>query len=133
VGLSVHCTVVGFLHSAAPDTYARFVAAFRQGLKEAGYSRIPLGAGSIRSAAGAGRRYGRPAGVYDRCDGRRPRGYNSQCDTFISRLGINLFDQQYQDRFDKDYGAASAALLGSRFDVVNETFGRKICRELSLD
>jgi hypothetical protein len=44
-----------------------------------------------------------------------------------------LFDQQYQDRFDKDYGAASAALLGSRFDVVNETFGRKICRELSLD
>jgi putative tryptophan/tyrosine transport system substrate-binding protein len=29
--------VVGFLHSAAPDTYARFVAAFRQGLKETGY------------------------------------------------------------------------------------------------
>jgi putative tryptophan/tyrosine transport system substrate-binding protein len=29
--------VVGFLHSAAPDTYARFVAAFQQGLRENGY------------------------------------------------------------------------------------------------
>jgi ABC-type uncharacterized transport system substrate-binding protein len=29
--------VVGFLHSAAPDTYTLFVDAFRQGLKEAGY------------------------------------------------------------------------------------------------
>jgi putative tryptophan/tyrosine transport system substrate-binding protein len=29
--------VVGFLHSAAPDTYARFVAAFQQGLRETGY------------------------------------------------------------------------------------------------
>jgi putative tryptophan/tyrosine transport system substrate-binding protein len=29
--------VVGFLHSAAPDTYTHFVDAFRQGLKEAGY------------------------------------------------------------------------------------------------
>jgi putative tryptophan/tyrosine transport system substrate-binding protein len=29
--------VVGFLHSAAPDKYAGFVAAFQRGLKEAGY------------------------------------------------------------------------------------------------
>jgi len=29
--------VVGFLHSASPDGYAPYVAAFRQGLKEAGY------------------------------------------------------------------------------------------------
>ncbi len=29
--------VIGFLHSASPDTYTRFVAAYRQGLKEAGY------------------------------------------------------------------------------------------------
>jgi gluconolactonase len=44
----------------------------------------------------------------------------------IQRAGKGrLFDQQYQDRFDKDYGAASAALLGSRFDVVRETFGRQ--------
>jgi len=29
--------VIGFLNSASPDAYAPFVAAFRQGLKEAGY------------------------------------------------------------------------------------------------
>jgi putative ABC transport system substrate-binding protein len=29
--------VVGFLHSAAPDKYGRFVAAFQEGLREAGY------------------------------------------------------------------------------------------------
>src|SRR5262245_21230364 len=29
--------VVGFLHGASPDGYAPYVAAFRQGLKEAGY------------------------------------------------------------------------------------------------
>src|SRR5215469_1854972 len=29
--------VIGFLNSASPDGYARFVEAFRQGLKEAGY------------------------------------------------------------------------------------------------
>jgi hypothetical protein len=29
--------LVGFLHSAAPDKYARFVAAFQQGLRETGY------------------------------------------------------------------------------------------------
>ena len=29
--------VIGLLHSASPDGYAPFVAAFRQGLKEAGY------------------------------------------------------------------------------------------------
>jgi putative ABC transport system substrate-binding protein len=30
--------VVGFLNAASPEGYARFVAAFRQGLKEAGYA-----------------------------------------------------------------------------------------------
>jgi putative tryptophan/tyrosine transport system substrate-binding protein len=29
--------VVGFLHGASPDGYAPYLAAFRQGLKEAGY------------------------------------------------------------------------------------------------
>jgi putative ABC transport system substrate-binding protein len=29
--------VIGFLNSASPDTYAPYVAAFRLGLKEAGY------------------------------------------------------------------------------------------------
>ena len=29
--------VIGFLNSASPDGYARFVGAFRQGLKETGY------------------------------------------------------------------------------------------------
>ena len=29
--------VVGFLHSGSPETYATIVAAFRQGLREAGY------------------------------------------------------------------------------------------------
>ena len=29
--------VVGFLHSASPEPFANFVAAFRQGLSEAGY------------------------------------------------------------------------------------------------
>src|SRR5437588_7556262 len=29
--------VVGFLHSGSPDQYARLVAAFREGLREAGY------------------------------------------------------------------------------------------------
>jgi putative ABC transport system substrate-binding protein len=29
--------VIGFLNSASPDGYARFVEAFRQGLKETGY------------------------------------------------------------------------------------------------
>src|SRR5438270_13989505 len=29
--------VIGFLNGASPDAYAPFVAAFRQGLKEAGY------------------------------------------------------------------------------------------------
>jgi|SRR5271166_368515 len=29
--------VVGFLHTASPDTYARFIAAYRQGLSETGY------------------------------------------------------------------------------------------------
>jgi putative ABC transport system substrate-binding protein len=29
--------VVGFLNGASPDGYAPYVAAFRQGLKEAGY------------------------------------------------------------------------------------------------
>src|SRR5437660_773304 len=29
--------VIGFLHSATPESYAPMVAAFRQGLKEAGY------------------------------------------------------------------------------------------------
>src|SRR5262245_40010488 len=29
--------VIGFLNSASPDGYAPYVAAFRQGLKEAGY------------------------------------------------------------------------------------------------
>jgi putative ABC transport system substrate-binding protein len=29
--------VIGFLSSAAPDTFAPFLVAFRQGLKEAGY------------------------------------------------------------------------------------------------
>jgi putative ABC transport system substrate-binding protein len=30
--------VIGFLHPASPDTYASFIAAFRQGLKESGYA-----------------------------------------------------------------------------------------------
>jgi hypothetical protein len=29
--------VIGFLHTASPDTYAPFIAAFRLGLKESGY------------------------------------------------------------------------------------------------
>jgi putative tryptophan/tyrosine transport system substrate-binding protein len=29
--------VIGLLHTASPDTYAQFVAAYRLGLKEAGY------------------------------------------------------------------------------------------------
>jgi hypothetical protein len=29
--------VIGFLHSASPETYATIVAAFRQGLSDAGY------------------------------------------------------------------------------------------------
>ena len=29
--------VVGFLHGASPDGFAPYLAAFRQGLKEAGY------------------------------------------------------------------------------------------------
>jgi putative tryptophan/tyrosine transport system substrate-binding protein len=29
--------VIGFLHSGSPGPYARVLAAFRQGLKEAGY------------------------------------------------------------------------------------------------
>ncbi len=29
--------VIGFLNSASPDGYAHMLAAFRQGLKEAGY------------------------------------------------------------------------------------------------
>src|SRR5437660_506586 len=29
--------VIGFLHSVSPDGFAPYVAAFRQGLKEAGY------------------------------------------------------------------------------------------------
>ena len=32
--------VVGFLHSASPDGYAPYVAAFRQGLKEAARSTV---------------------------------------------------------------------------------------------
>ena len=29
--------VIGFLHTASPDTYAPFIAAFRLALKESGY------------------------------------------------------------------------------------------------
>jgi putative tryptophan/tyrosine transport system substrate-binding protein len=29
--------VIGFLHSASPEPFAQFVAAFREGLKDAGY------------------------------------------------------------------------------------------------
>jgi len=45
--------VIGFLHSGSPGPYGRVLAAFRQGLKEAGYvegqnaDRVPLGAWSI--------------------------------------------------------------------------------------
>jgi putative ABC transport system substrate-binding protein len=31
--------VIGFLHSGSPGPYGRVLAAFRQGLKEAGYSK----------------------------------------------------------------------------------------------
>jgi putative ABC transport system substrate-binding protein len=32
--------VIGFLNGASPEGYAPFVAAFRQGLKEAGYVEV---------------------------------------------------------------------------------------------
>ena len=34
--------VIGFLHTASPDTYAPFIAAFRLGLKESGLSLIHI-------------------------------------------------------------------------------------------
>ena len=70
--------VIGFLNGASPDGYAPMVAAFRQGLKEAGYcrgperrDRISLGGGTIRPAAGDGGRSGSPSGGGDRRDAAR--------------------------------------------------------------
>jgi hypothetical protein len=53
-------SVIGFLSNISPDPIARPIAAFRQGLKEAGYIEaqnvaIPLGRRSQRSIAGVGR------------------------------------------------------------------------------
>ena len=65
--------------------HARTVAAFRQGLSEAGLrrgperrDRIPLGGGPIRSAAGAGGRSGPPSGRRDRRAGGHAVGARGQ-------------------------------------------------------
>jgi hypothetical protein len=54
--------VIGFFHLTSPETTREYLAAFRRGLGDTGYiegrkrgDRIPMGTGSKRSAADAGR------------------------------------------------------------------------------
>ena len=77
--------VIGFLNSASPDGYADRAARIPPGPegsrlcrgRERG-DRIPLGRGSIRSAAGAGGRSGSPSGGRDRRDRRHRSGARGQ-------------------------------------------------------
>ena len=54
--------VIGFFHLTSPETTREYLSAFRRGLGDTGYTegrtgdRIPMGRGSKRSAADAGRR-----------------------------------------------------------------------------
>jgi hypothetical protein len=83
--------VIGFLNNTSPEIRRVELAAFHRGLKEGGYVEgqkdgIPLGAGSVRSAAGAGGRS--RSGLVSHCTairGLRSSTSRSSCPTGPTR------------------------------------------------
>jgi hypothetical protein len=90
--------VIGFMSARSPAESASDLAAFRQGLGQAGYfeGKVSLGGRALRSITGDGRRISGAASCSDRCDRRHHFGTGGKSSDLTIPIVFNVGDDPIQ-------------------------------------